>query len=59
MTADIRGVRFVKGRPYARVKVETTPGQAVILRMQVRKECPIAMLPAVMALEWMMIWMDL
>ena len=45
--------------PYARVKVETTPGQAVILRMQVRKECPIAMLPAVMALEWMMIWMDL
>ena len=44
--------------PYAKVSVETRKGQAVILTMPTRKECPIAMLPAVMALEWLKIWMD-
>ena len=44
--------------PYARIRLEPEAYQAVILRMPTRKECPIAMLPAVMALEWMKIWMD-
>ena len=43
--------------PYARVRLESMSCQAVILKMPV-KECPIAMLPAVMALEWMKLWMD-
>jgi hypothetical protein len=44
--------------PYARVRLETQSCQAVILRMPERKECPIAMLPALMAMEWLKLWMD-
>lgn len=43
--------------PYGRVRLEIVSCQAVILRMPERKECPIAMLPAIMALEWMKLWM--
>ena len=43
--------------PFGRVRLDVQSHQAVILKMPV-KECPIAMLPAVMALEWLRIWMD-